>query len=176
MDHTWYTVAEYLVVVQAAKCSERQGVGAPLACVSRLHRQAVAEYVKQRPLRVYCATFNHYKLPTVSGFLESHVSFCNCLNGFECALNDTFYQKTFFKTFSARCFKSGAARYTACLAYSQGDDRCLACRAVPAHSDDNIRSVVVQKHSIQCKGCLRTEPTLCNNCRLKHNLLVTRIT
>jgi hypothetical protein len=151
-------------------------VGALLACASRLHRRAVAEYVKHAPLRVYCPDYNHFKLPTVSGFLESCVSFCSCPNGFECALNDTFYQKSFFKTFSARCVKPGVpTRYTACLTRTQNNGRCLACRCVPAHSDYNLACVVVQEHSVNCKGCLKTEPTLCDACRKTHNLLVKRL-
>jgi hypothetical protein len=177
MDHLWYTVAEYLVLVQAAKCSERQAVGAQLACVSRLHRRAVAEHIKHLPLRVYCASYKHYKLPPLKGFLETYVSFCACKNGFECALTNPCYQRSFFNVrsfFNARCFKSDAeARYTACLAYSQGGDRCLACHAIPLDSDDNTACVVVQKHAKNCLGCIKTEPTICDDCQIARNLLVS---
>lgn len=156
---TWSIVAAYLVRRDADCSSERRG-GAQLACVSKMHLDAMQHAVREK-------RFEKCARPLKLKF-EENFSFCLlCPHGFEhnvlgplrlCNYN--------YKVLKAPCIESEdfeRCRYSLCLA-DAGGRRCANCGGL-CEDRPAPRSLNFMKHDKNCNGCMDVMPVICGLCR-----------
>jgi hypothetical protein len=154
----WSLVADYLMHRNPV-CAARQA-GTQMACVSRMHREAVGMALRRvvlppcgRPIRL---TAN-----------RATVRFClNCPGEFEVPTPTC--RKDLFQAFSP-CMNAnlcGRSRMTYTLACTIGG-RCVACGSLfERHVDDNVVLVALFVHRKDCAGCMPQPPQICQHCRV----------